>query len=352
MKLFIRSLYVVTITLFLFLATYFASYTCSKTDDKNILNIFVWGDFFPEETFRKFEAETGIKLIINHYTSNEELILKLETSKGLGYDLVFPSDYGITELREKGLLKPLDKSKLDFLPRIEPYLLDRNFDPKNQFSIPYFWEVYGLALEKKKISGPFIPSLSLLFEGNSKVVMTADPVEALDFASHYLYGYRNTLSQNEEYQVINLLKEQKKRVEAYTDDRVQYMISSEDCPIAILRVSFFWKNYNEFPHLQIYLPKEGLFTTIENIALSCESKHLDAAYKFINFIYKPEIMAAQLDLSPLFPACKDALPFAQFVNIPRYHEIFKEVRSRNDFYFTHYVIPRERIRPTWVEIKS
>lgn len=352
MKVFVRTLYVLTITLSLFLATYFTSYRFARIENKQILNIFVWGDFFPEETFRKFEADTGIKLIVNHYTSNEELILKLENTKGAGYDLVFPSDYGVTALREKGLLKPLDKTKLDFIHRIEPYLLDRDFDPKNQFSLPYFWEVYGLALEKKRLSIPFTPSLSILFEGDSKVVMTADPVEALDFASHYLYGYKNTLSPSEEHQVIKLLKEQKKRVEAYTDDRVQYMISSEDCPVAILRVSFFWKNYPEFSHLQIFLPKEGLFTTIENIALSAESEHLDAAYQFINFVYKPEIMAAQLDLSPLFPACQDALPLASFVNIPRYHEVFAEVQSRSDFFFTHYIIPRERIRPTWVEIKS
>ncbi len=352
MKVFIRSLYGLAITFLIFFITYFASYSSLKSEDKNILNIFVWGDFFPEETFRKFEAETGIKLIVNHYTSNEDLILKLENTKGAGYDLVFPSDYGVTSLREKGLLKSLDKSKLIFLDRIEPYLLNRDFDPKNQFSIPYFWEVYGIAFEKKKIQTPFTPSLSALFEGNYKVVMTNDPVEALDFASHYLYGYKETLSPHEEKNVIKLLKDQKKRVEAYTDDRVQYMISSEDCPLAIMRVSFFWKNYNEFSHLQIHLPKEGLFTTIENIALSALSKHEDAAYKFINFIYQPEIMAAQLDLSPLFPACQDALPFVTFKDIPRYHEIFNEVQNRNDFFFTHYIIPQAKIRPTWVEIKS
>ena len=349
MKLFVRLLYIITISLIFFLTSKLPQYSLFKKSETHTLNIFVWGDFFPEETFRKFEQETGIQLNINHYTSNEELNLKLENSKGIGYDLVFPSDYGVAALREKGLLKPLDPTQLNFWSRLEPYLLNRPFDPQNQFSIPYFWEVYGLAFEKTK---NLKPSLSTLFEGTHKVVMTADAVEAIDFATHYLYGYKSTLSVQEESHVLKLLKNQKNRIEAYTDDRVQYIIASKDCPVAIMRVSFFWKNYNELSHLQIHLPKEGLFTTIENVAISTASKHTDAAYKFINFIYKADIMATQLELSPLFPACKDALPLASFVTIPRYHEIFQEVQSRNDFYFTHYLLPPHRIRPFWVEVKS
>ncbi len=352
MKLFIRFFYIFLITLFILFTTYFISYSFSKNSDPNTLNIFVWGDFFPEETLKKFEEETGIHLNVNYYGSNEELILKLESTKGVGYDLVFPSDYAVTALKQKNLLAPLNKGNLDFMNRIEPYLLDLKFDRKNEHSVPYSWEVYGITHETKKLPRNFQPSLAALFEGTYKVIMTADPVEAIDFASHYLFGYKNTLSSKEETKVIQLLKNQKKRVEAYTDDRVQYMISSEDCPVALMRVSFFWKNFEAFPHLQIYLPREGVFTTIENVSISAGAEHIDAAYKFINYIYKPEIMAKQFDLSPLFPACTDTLPFTSLGNIPRYYEILKEVQSRNDLFFTHYLIPQSKIRPTWVEIKS
>ncbi|HLB59453.1 MAG TPA: spermidine/putrescine ABC transporter substrate-binding protein [Bdellovibrionota bacterium] len=348
MKFLVRTLYIILISLFFSFITQLPKIHFAKASEKSSLNIFVWGDFFPEETFCKFEKETGIQLNISHYTSNEELILKLEKTKGEGYDLVFPSDYGVTALREKGLLKPIDHTKLDFWARLEPYLLDRPFDPKNQFSIPYFWEVYGIAFEKEK---PLPHSLAALFDGAHPIVMTADPVEAMDFAAHYLYGYKHTLTLEEEQEVLTLLKKQKSRVEAYTDDRIHYIVSSENCPAAIMRVSFFWKAYNELSHLEIHLPKEGLFTTIENVALAKGSKHEEAAYKFINFVYKAECMAAQLELSPLFPACRDALPLASFVTIPRYHEIFAEVQSRSDFFFTHYLIDPHRIRPFWVEVK-
>jgi spermidine/putrescine transport system substrate-binding protein len=353
MKLFIRCLYVFLISLFLLSFTYFCSANFSNPKKSNVLNVFVWGDFFPEETIREFEAETGIKVNMNFYTSNEELILKLENTDGHGYDVVFPSDYGVTTLKEKNLLKPLDHSELDFFDTLEPHIVNQKFDPKNEFSIPYFWEVYGIAYEKNKIGSNFSPSLKSLFQGNHKVIMTGDPVEALDFAAHYLYGFKEALNSEEKKEVIKLLKAQKKNVEAYSDDRVQYMISSEDCPIAILRVSFFWKNYSELNHVEIYLPKEGVFTTIENVALSKNAKNIDAAYKFINFIYRPDIMAKQLDLCPLFPARKDALPYTNFAEaIPRYHAVFDEVSKRDDFYYTHYLLPQSEIRQAWVEIKN
>ncbi len=352
MKILIRSFFIFLITLALLSSTYFVSQTFNSLKTKPTLNIFIWGDMFPEAIFKQFEKETGIHLVVNFYTSNEDLIVKLENTKGSDYDLVFPSDYGVTSLVEKGLLKPLEKCKLQFLDRIEPYLMNRVFDPNNTYSIPYNWEVYGITEEKSKTTNSFIPSLSLLFEGNNKVVMTDDPVEAFDFAAHHLYGYKTTLSSREEYEVMNLLKHQKKHVEAYTDNRVQYMISSKDCPTALMRVSFFWKHYNELSHLQIHLPKEGVFTSIETVAISAKSKNLDSAYKFINYIYKPESMAASLSESPLFPACKDVLPLTPYADIPRYQELFNEIKSRDDLYFTHYLIPKKRYRPAWVEIKS
>jgi spermidine/putrescine transport system substrate-binding protein len=353
MKTFIRALYVFLISLFLLSVTYFSSATFSKPKKNNVLNLFVWGDFFPEETIREFEEETGIKINLNFYTSNEELILKLENTDGNGYDLVFPSDYGVTTLKEKNLLKPIDKSQINFFDSIEPHLLNRSFDPGNKYTIPYFWEVYGITQEKTKIKNDFVPSIKTLFEGDHKVIMTGDPVEALDFASHYLYGYKDELNKTEKKEVVKLLQKQKKRVEAYSDDRVQYMLTSEDCPVAILRVSFFWKNYSELNHVEIFLPKEGVFTTIENVALSKNAKNLDAAYKFINFVYRPEIMAYQLDMCPLFPARKDALPFTDFAEtIPRYHELFDEITTRQDFYYTHYLLPQSEIRQAWVEIKN
>ena len=326
----IKFLYIFFISLAIFSASYLPSYLSKKPEPT--LNIFVWGDFFPEETFRQFEKETGIKINPNYYTSNEELILKLEKTQGAHFDLLFPSDYAVTSLKEKNLLKPLDKKRLTHLQRIDPPLLNRPFDPENTFSLPYFWEIYGLTIDG---------SLDSLFDGNRRVVMMQDPVEIFSVASHYLNSPKETAP------VLDLLKRQKEFIEAYTDHRAHYLVSSIDPPIAILRSSFFFKHSDTLSHF--YPPKNGTFATIENVALSASSEHVDEAYKFIEFIYRPEIMALQIDKGPLFPACRDALTFTTIPLTPRYFELL-ETLSPNDLYFFN--IPSETVRPLWVEVQA
>ena len=142
---------------------------------KPALNIFVWGDFFDEKTLSLFTKETGIPIHVHYYTSNEELLLKLEKTNGAGYDLLFPSDYTVPLLKEKGLLQPLDHSRLP-IASIDPSLLGLPFDPENS-TLPYFWEIYGITWKG---------DLDPLFHGHQKVVMIQDPTEAFSLASLHL----------------------------------------------------------------------------------------------------------------------------------------------------------------------
>ena len=96
-----------------------------------------------------FEKETGIKVNLNYYSSNEELIVKLKATKGEGYDLIIPSDYAVKSLSKKNSSKTIDRSKSAFWNEINPALIGHFFDPENQFSIPFEWEIYGFGIDKE-----------------------------------------------------------------------------------------------------------------------------------------------------------------------------------------------------------
>ena len=64
------------------------------------LSLFVWGDFLDPTLITRFEKKTGIKVHLNFYYSNEELVVKLKETKGEGYDLIVPSDYTVKILSE------------------------------------------------------------------------------------------------------------------------------------------------------------------------------------------------------------------------------------------------------------
>ena len=119
------------------------------------LNLFVWADFFHKDTIKKFEKEYNATINLYYYSSNEELIVKLKETKCRGYDLIFPSDYAIKALKKEKLLQALDKTALNFMSHIDKRLLNQQYDLKNQYALPYLWEIYGIGINTQQVSLDF-----------------------------------------------------------------------------------------------------------------------------------------------------------------------------------------------------
>ncbi len=136
--------------------------------EKNTINVFTWGDILDLKVVADFEKDTGIKVKFNYYSSNEELLVKLKATKGEGYDLIVPSDYAVDNLIKENLLKKIDKSKLTFWHQINPNLLSHFFDPHNNYSIPFAWEIFVLGINKDYFAHYKEPnSWGLLFDQDS-----------------------------------------------------------------------------------------------------------------------------------------------------------------------------------------
>ena len=97
--------------------------------EEKVLNIFCWSEYLPQEALDKFTEETGIKVVYSTYESNEAMYAKLKLLDGQGYDIVVPSTYFIEQMRNDGLLQPLDKTKLTNLAKLDPKLLNQDYDP-------------------------------------------------------------------------------------------------------------------------------------------------------------------------------------------------------------------------------
>ncbi len=190
-KLFIRSGVTIFWILLIFSALYWPRWKPMHYDAKT-LNIFAWGDILDPAVLADFEKESGIKLNLSYYSSNEELVVKLKATKGEGYDLIIPSDYAVNILIKENLLKKFDKNRFNYWKTLNPNLLGRDFDPHNAYSIPFEWELYGLGIDKDYFrEHPTPPSWAMIFDPkvmNYKITMNNDPIEAVEFAAFYLYG--------------------------------------------------------------------------------------------------------------------------------------------------------------------
>jgi spermidine/putrescine transport system substrate-binding protein len=319
------------------------------------INIFSWGDILDPSVIADFEKKTGIKVHLNYYSSNEELLVKMKATKGEGYDLIIPSDYAVQLLAKENLLQNLDKSRFDFWKDINPVLTRLPFDPENTYSIPFEWEIFGLGIDRNYFEDrPLDQSWKLIYDPsiiNYKITMINDPVEAVLFSSFYLYGIVDTLEKDQVQGIINLLINQKKWVEAYADFRGDYFLATKNCPVVVSSSSYIWRAMRNFTFIGFVVPKEGTFITIENLCIPSASHKEALAYEFINYLFQAESVAAHYKTFGFFPSTMHALhlmdldPFAESL-IRTSPEDFQK------FHLTKVLLPQQQIRDIWVNVKT
>ena len=307
-------------------------------------------DRIDEAVLQEFERKTGVKVYVNHYESNEELLTKLKTTRGRGYDLVIPSDYAIEQLIKEQLVKKIDMSKLDFIGRINPFLKNNYYDPTNEYSLPYFWSVYGLGIDRDAFGGQ-LPEASwaLIFDKDkikTRIGMTDSAREAIMIATQYLYGSIDALSKPEALDAVRtLLLQQKKWVEVYSDVRSGDLLASKSCAVVAALSPDIARLKKEYPNISFVLPKEGSFKLIDAFLIPVLSDKDDLAYQFLNYLYRPEVVKHNVErygfCSPVIDVTGDGGP----------EECPTGLRTKNIEFFRS-VIPESTINDIWINLMA
>uniref|UniRef100_UPI0039B99014 extracellular solute-binding protein n=1 Tax=Albidovulum sp. TaxID=1872424 RepID=UPI0039B99014 len=191
-------------------------------DAEKTLYFYNWTDYYPVELLAKFETETGIKVILDGFDSNDTLLAKLQ-SGGASYDVIVPSDYIIPGLIKDGLLLKIDTNQMSNYVHMKDAFKNPDFDPKHEYSAPYLWGVTGLAYDSAQVEGGEIEaSWKEYFEPRSELV---GKIAALDTASDeilaaslYLGIPQCTESNEDAARILALLEAQKEKLKLYSSD--------------------------------------------------------------------------------------------------------------------------------------
>lgn len=336
----------------IFAALYFRLFFPEK---EKSLNLFVWGGVLIPEHLIEFEKKTGIKINLSFYTSNEELLVKMMATDGIGYDLIMPSGYTTKQMIQKQLIKPLNHSKIAFWDEFDPRFLSLKFDPGNQYSLPYEWEIYGLGINRAFFANrTFNPSWKAIYDENVidyKIAAQNDPVEAVGIAAFYLFGEVDSLSDLQFSEIKSLLKKQSSWVEAYSDSRGPYFLASGSAPVAVTTNAYIRKISANCPNLDFYVPKEGTFITVENFAISRASKKEKYIYQFLNYLYDKELQKDLFNDLGFLPVFK--IPPEELNVLPYEKKLFEiSLEEFSSFQYFQNLVPQQEVRNMWVEIKS
>jgi spermidine/putrescine transport system substrate-binding protein len=261
-------------------------------EDKTIY-VATWPLVLDPRVIQAFEQESGIKVQIAYFERSEELFAKIKATGGRGYDIIFPSDFTVKLLIQEKLVAPLDRSRLIFWHDLDERLLGNYFDPQNRYSIPFYWGIFGIGINKKIFASEPPHSWALLFDAaysKLPLLMTDQAREAVSVAARYLYGSVDALHDVSAQEAVQqLLIAQKARVSLYSSERIDDMLASENCAIAFGLGSDIMRAKIHNEAVSFIVPQEGSFLIIDSIALTNYARQ-DLVYQFINYLYRPDVM--------------------------------------------------------------
>lgn len=266
--------------------------------DSKVLNIFNWTEYMPDSVIQGFEKKYDVKVNYDTYSSNEEMLAKLQAGAS-GYDLVVPSGYMVDILQKQHLLDTIDKSQLTNWKNLDPNLLNQAYDPGNQYSVPYMWGTAGIAWDSSKIKEN-ITGWSDLWNPKyaGKIVVLDDDREVIGAALQLLGYSRNTTDSKQLAAAEAKLKELIPRVKAFDSDSPKTELLTGEAWIGLVWNGEAAIAMKEDPNIKFVIPKEGGSLWIDNMAIPKGAKHKDLAEKFINYLLEPEV---SVELAKAYP---------------------------------------------------
>ncbi|MDR1952492.1 MAG: spermidine/putrescine ABC transporter substrate-binding protein [Elusimicrobiota bacterium] len=269
----------------------FSFTACSKSGKNGEVNLFIWTEYIPDSVIKEFEKETGIKVNMATYSSNEDLLAKVKGSNSGIYDIVVPSDYMVKMMIEENLLEAIDAKSLENFKNIDPAYTNRTFDPGNKFSVPYMAGVAALAVNKSKVSEK-ITSFSQLFNPKyENSVEVLDDYRAVIGAVAKSLGYSfNTTNDAQLDKIDAAVQALKPNIKLRDSDSPKTAMLNGETIIGYMWNAEIAISIQEKPEeIEIVFPQEGCYLFIDNLAVLKGAKNLENAKKFISFILRPEI---------------------------------------------------------------
>lgn len=286
------------------LAALFSTSGASLADDLNIYN---WGDYINPEVLKKFEEETNIKVSLSTYSSNEEMLAKIQGG-ATGYDIVFPSVHMQDIMAKLDLLEKTNINQYEGFKNIDPAFLRAKSDPNGEYCLPYAWGTVGI-FYNRKVLGKDITGwrdlIATVKEKNLKFTLLDDMREVIGVGL-VLNGHNvNSTDPEELQQAAQTIIDMKPNVAAFTYDSPP-LVQSGDVAAAHLFVGamiFVMGNPEELGYV---IPEEGATTYQEDICMLKTAPNKDNAIKFLQFYTRPEIaalnVAQQTNGTPNVPA--------------------------------------------------
>ena len=335
------------------------------------LHIYNWADYINPDALLNFEREFGIDITYDTYDSSEMVDTKLLTGKS-GYDIVVHAASSASRLVPIGILHEIDVKKLPNWRHLDRDLIDKitqNYS-NDLIGVPFFWGsagiIYNVDMIKKRMENPPTNSGAIIFDPNvlSKfadcgVSFLDDALTVIPMAMIYLGYPANSVDLGHLKDVEKLLKSVRPYITYFSSTKLLLDLPNEEVCIA-MGWSGDYSVANQRArdaglkiNLQYIVPKEGSEMWFDNIYIPSDAKHIDNAYLFLNYMLRPEVIAATSDYIGYANANKSATPLVD-KRLTEDNAIYPDKKTIDRLQTSQVLSPKEERKRsrTWTRIKT
>ena len=254
-----------------------------------IVNLAIWSNFIANKTLQRFESQTGIKVQVTYYSTNEEVLAKIQAG-ATGYDVIVPSDYMVATMSKLGLLEELEKTKIPHINNVDPTHMNRSFDRNNRYSLPYAWSYGGIAVNRAQYSDPVVTWADLFFNEKLKgrIGYTDDARETLGNALKMLGFSLNSQNAEEIEAAKQALVKSKIAYQAVISDDYDSLIRGDIAIAQFYSSDALQASKRAGGKIEFIIPKEGGSLSTEHLVILKTAPHREEAYQLINFLLTAE----------------------------------------------------------------
>lgn len=335
------------------------------------LNVYNWADYLGETTVDDFEKATGIAVTYDNFASVEEMEAKLLAGSS-GYDVVLQSGRSVSKMITAKIYGKLDKSKLSLWGNLDSAVLKlcEGWDPGNDHAMPYMWGSVGIAFNvdmvKQRLPNGDMQSLDILLKPENASRLADCGISVLDapddvFAMVLKYIGKNPDDATEaDYRAAaEVLKPVRKYIKAFDNTNMLNALPNKelcvanswagDYATAEARAAQAGVKIN----LAYYVPKTGAPAWVDCWCIPSEAANKDNAYKFLNYLLEPEVVAKCTNFTNYANANSKALPFVD-KKIASDPAVYPDKETMSRLYAPHSPTEEQERAYTrvWADVKS
>ena len=252
------------------------------------LHVYNWGEYTGENIISGFEELTGAKVVMDNFDSNEQMYIKV--ANGDAYDVLVPSDYMIQRMMQEDMLQKLEpETRKECLSELADAIKGLPYDPKNEYSIPYFWGTVGIVYDKTKVSEEDLENegwnifLDQKYKGD--IYLYDSERDSFMMALKALGYSMNTTSEDELNEAFNWLVQcvQTMDPEIVTDEIIDNMAQARKA-LGLIYSGDAAYVMSENENMGFYMPTSGTNLWSDAMVIPKNAKNPKLANEFVRYI--------------------------------------------------------------------